>query len=119
VEQRERPKGLSRRLDQLERERILRDAPARLSLLRFEQEAGVVYAAAAADAFVAGYVDGTRGAALERAVAHRGRGWAVGWLEAFAYGWCRGRADLLGHRPSYSPAEAWLARRVRAFTATR
>jgi hypothetical protein len=85
--------------------------------VRFEAETVVVHAGAAADAFVCGHVDGARGAALERAVAHRGRDWAAGCLGV------RLRLVPGARRRARPPAElrraeAWLARRVRAFTAT-
>ena len=90
-------------------DRILREAAARLSLHRFEQERGVAYSGPLGDMFVAGYIDGAAGAALERAVAHREV--ANERLAAFTYGWCRGHADLGGHRPAYRPVERWLSRR--------
>ena len=92
-------------------QRILREAAARLSLHRFQLEREFVYPDDLADEFVEGYVDGAAGAALERAVEHRGIA-PGGRLSAFAFGWCRGHADLLGHRPVYSHVERWLARRV-------
>ena len=94
-----------------EHERILREAAARLSLVRFEEERDLSYPREAADAFVRGYLDGAAGAALERAVAHRGISAAGEDLAAFTYGWCRGRADLAGHRPAYEHVERWLSRR--------
>jgi hypothetical protein len=97
-----------------DQERILDEAAARLSLLRFEEEALVSYPPAAAEAFVRGYRDGERGAALERAVEHHRLRCGDERLAAFAYGWCRGRADLLGHRPVYVGTESWLSRRVSA-----
>jgi len=95
-----------------EQRRILREAPARLSLHRFEEERDVVYAQELRDDFVAGYVDGAAGAALERAVDHRSTTLQGERLRAFAFGWCRGHADLLGHRPVYEHVERWLSRRV-------
>jgi hypothetical protein len=92
--------------------RILREAAARLSLLRFEQERAVVYEPALADQFICGYVDGAEGAALERAVAHRGDLLGRDGLTAFAFGWCRGQADLNRRRPVYEHVERWLSRRV-------
>jgi len=91
-------------------DRILREAPARLSLHRFEEERGLAHPPAEADAFVLGYLDGARGAALERAVDRRRPEREL--LAAFAYGWCRGNADLQGHKPRYDRVDAWLARRV-------
>jgi len=95
-----------------EQERLLRDAAARLSLHRFEEERGLAYGPDLADDFVHGYLDGARGAALERAAAHRGSALRGERLAAFAFGWCRGHADLLGHRPVYEHVERWLSRRV-------
>jgi len=92
--------------------RILREAAARLSLYRFEQERDVAYEQELADDFIGGYVDGVAGAALERAVDHRGRLLQGERLSAFAFGWCRGQADLLGRRPVYEHVERWLSRRV-------
>jgi hypothetical protein len=93
-------------------DRILSEAAARLSLVLFQQERDLWYTGALAEAFVRGYVDGKEGAALERAVDHHGLRFATGSLAAFAYGWCRGRADLLGHKPTYAHVESWLARRA-------
>jgi hypothetical protein len=95
-----------------EQERVLREAPARLSLYRFAAERDVAYPEELADEFVHGYLDGARGAALERAVAHQGPTLCGKRLTAFAFGWCRGQADLLGRRPVYGPVERWLSRRV-------
>ena len=102
-------RAVSASLSPTEHERILREAAARLSLHRFEEERALGYLGPLADTFVAGYLDGAAGAALERAVAHRGVGDER--LAAFTYGWCRGRADLGGHRPSYGQVERWLSRR--------
>src|SRR5438270_693974 len=93
-------------------ERILREAPARLSLHNFEQERHVLYPPRRAERFIDGYQDGVEGAALERAVAHRHPRLEGEGLAAFAFGWCRGQADLLGHRPRYERIEEWLSRRV-------
>jgi hypothetical protein len=92
--------------------RVLREASARLSLHRFEREREVVYADGLADDFIGGYVDGAEGAALERAVAHRGRLLQGDHLSAFAFGCCRGHADLNGRRPVYEHVERWLSRRI-------
>jgi len=92
---------------------VLREAAARLSLHRFEAERGLVYPAEVAEQFVLGYIDGIRGAALERATRHRGPALGGERLAAFAFGWCRGHADLLGHRPVYAHVERWLSRRLR------
>jgi hypothetical protein len=95
-----------------ERERILQEAAARLSLHRFEAERERRFGPELADEFVRGYLDGSDGAALERAVAHRGGHLQGERLSAFAFGWCRGQADLLGRRPVYEHVEHWLSRRV-------
>ena len=95
-----------------EHERILREAAARLSLHRFRLERDVAYEDGLADEFIGGYLDGARGAALERAVEHRGGHLQGERLAAFAFGWCRGQADLNGRRPVYEHVERWLARRV-------
>jgi hypothetical protein len=92
-------------------DRILREAAPRLSLFLFEQERNVRYAGSLADDFIRGYLDGSEGAALERAVDHHGLRFATKALAAFAYGWCRGRADMLGQRPLYARVDNWLARR--------
>jgi hypothetical protein len=94
-----------------ETERILREAPARLSLHRFEEERAILYPPVLADRFVEGYVDGVRGAALERAVEHRQPRPEGEALAAFAFGWCRGHADLNGYTPRYDRIEEWLSRR--------
>jgi hypothetical protein len=91
---------------------ILREAASRLSLFLFQQERRVRYTGSLAEAFVRGYLDGSEGAALERAVDHHGLRFATKPLAAFAYGWCRGRADLLGYKPTYAAVESWLARRA-------
>jgi hypothetical protein len=93
-------------------QRILREAPARLSLFLFERERDVAYPPALADDFIRGYLDGIAGAALERAVEHHELEFGPTRLSAFAFGWCRGRADLLGHRPTYRRVEQWLSRRA-------
>ncbi len=95
-----------------ERERVLREAAARLSLHRFEEERGLSYRPELAAEFVDGYLDGASGAALERAARHRGSALRGEHLSAFAFGWCRGHADLLRHRPVYGRVERWLSRRV-------
>jgi hypothetical protein len=95
-------------------DRVLREAPARLSLHRFERERGPLGATGLADLFVLGYLDGAEGAALDRAVGHQAREFDAEQLAAFAYGWCRGHADLRRHRPSYRQIERWLSRRVGA-----
>jgi hypothetical protein len=94
-----------------EQDRILREAAARLSLLLFEQEREVAYRGRLADAFISGYLDGSEGAALDRAVDHHSLRLGTKRLAAFAYGWCRGHADLKGHRPTYDRVEQWLSRR--------
>jgi hypothetical protein len=91
-------------------EQILREAAARLSLHRFEEERGLEYSPTLAGDFVRGYLDGAEGAALERAAGHKSLDGER--LAAFAYGWCRGSADLQGHRPLYDRVEEWLSRRV-------
>jgi hypothetical protein len=95
-------------------DRILGEAAARLSLHRFEQERDVRLEAALADRFVSGYRDGFEGAALERAVGHQRTRLHGEELAAFAFGWCRGNADLRGHCPTYRRVEQWLSRRVRS-----
>jgi hypothetical protein len=99
------------RLPHEDEARILREAAPRLSLFLFEQERELAYTPPLADAFIRGYLDGFEGAALERAVEHQGVRFGTKRLAAFAYGWCRGRADLHGHRPTYEAVETWLKRR--------
>ncbi|HWB21700.1 MAG TPA: hypothetical protein VG652_02295 [Gaiellaceae bacterium] len=91
---------------------IIREAPARFSLYYFAQERSFVGGLGLGDDFVAGYLDGSAGAALELSVARREL-WSGGErLAAFAFGWSWGRADLLGHRPCAGQIERWLAGRV-------